>query len=216
LDVWDFVDKSHVPSLSQSVCSSAIHSMEFLVIPPRGGIPSQATALPHSTESAEATTKETSKHAELLLAVGDAHGRLHVIEIPKNLVRKIPKEKSIVSNLFSREEARVDYSNRRLVRRTEQNAEEVEEKERIRTVLEQEETQRRIHEAKLYIPIENEPGSHNNSRPLTAQEKKGAKTPTMPKTPKSPKTAPHVTFDETPQVLDESRPVSTPNVLVSS
>jgi WD40 repeat protein len=208
LDVWDLVDKSHIPSLSQSVCSSAIHSMEFVVIQPRSG-PTQ-TQNPVSAESVDVNSKEHQKNIELLLAVGDAHGRLHVIEIPKSLVRKIPKEKSIVSNLFSREEARVDYSARRLGKRGAQNLEEAEEKERIKTVLEQEDTQRKIQEAKLYIPIETE-----HSRPITASDKKGAKTPT-PKTPKSPKTAPpHVTFDDKVEIAEE-RPPSSQNILVSS
>lgn len=30
VDVWDLLDKSHVPSLSQTMCPSAITTIEFL------------------------------------------------------------------------------------------------------------------------------------------------------------------------------------------
>lgn len=65
IDIWDLMDKSHLPSLTQNVSSSPITTMEFL---------------PSSREQAQ------------LLAIGDSQGRLHILEVPRSLARKVPEE----------------------------------------------------------------------------------------------------------------------------
>merc|ERR1712238_609707 len=46
---------------------------------------------------------------EQLLAVGDSNGTLHVLSVPKNLVRQAGKEKDTMARFLEREEARVRY-----------------------------------------------------------------------------------------------------------
>jgi len=67
IDIWDFSDQSHKASLTDTGASVAISSMSFLKQPDI------------STGAAQMT--------EQLLAVGDAEGYLHVLTIPKNLVK---------------------------------------------------------------------------------------------------------------------------------
>eukprot|EP00898_Chlorokybus_atmophyticus_P001929 jgi/Chlat1/2737/Chrsp182S02893 len=68
LQVWDLLDRSHEPSMTTTVSSVALVSLSF----PRG--PSSSTSGPQ------------------LLAVGDAAGTLHVLELPRNLRRPISNE----------------------------------------------------------------------------------------------------------------------------
>lgn len=84
IDVWDLMDKAHIPTLSQQVAAEAITCMEF---PPneaagalgaKGGITNQ-------------------------LVVGDEQGTLHLLELPKNLVRQAPTERAWVDSFFKRE-----------------------------------------------------------------------------------------------------------------
>jgi hypothetical protein len=52
-----------------------------------------------------------------MLAVGDEQGLLHVLEIPRNLKRPVPKEKNNAKQLFDREHGRVKYHARRRTER---------------------------------------------------------------------------------------------------
>ncbi len=93
IDIWDFSDQSHKPSLFHSVTSAAITSMCFQT----DGVP-----------AGDAT-------AASQLAVGDVDGHLHVLTLPKNLVRAGGKEQEMMQGFLQREEAAVVYfSERRL------------------------------------------------------------------------------------------------------
>eukprot|EP00742_Colponemidia_sp_Colp-10_P002537 GILJ01002711.1.p1 GENE.GILJ01002711.1~~GILJ01002711.1.p1 ORF type:complete len:864 (-),score=136.71 GILJ01002711.1:252-2471(-) len=94
LDIWDLTDQSHKPSLTQSVTSNAITSMEFLTGPSGG--------------------------TQQLLAVGDNNGNLHILDIPKNLRRKLNNEENTMRLFFDREVKRVAYVKQRLVVREEE------------------------------------------------------------------------------------------------
>jgi WD40 repeat protein len=97
LDVWDFLDRSHTPILSHRICDQAITSMQFL-----------------SLERHVVSASANFPPVDVLLAVGDAAGRLHIVEIPKNLTRKVPKEISLVHNFFFREEQRGQFVEKRM------------------------------------------------------------------------------------------------------
>merc|ERR1712039_207667 len=77
-------------SLSDTGASVAISSMSFLKQPTEG--------------SAAAVSQQ-----EQLLAVGDAQGYLHVLTIPKNLVKPVARERENMKRFLEREEARVNY-----------------------------------------------------------------------------------------------------------
>ena len=64
IEMWDFIDKSHAPSIVQNICSpSPISSLSFL-----------SESIPDNDSSAGIQ----------LLAVGDNQGRLHILEVPRN------------------------------------------------------------------------------------------------------------------------------------
>lgn len=66
IDVWDLVDQGHKASLNFSTGSDPITSMEFW---------------------------QSSHNVSVqYLAVGDSSGKLHVIDMPRNLRRKLPNE----------------------------------------------------------------------------------------------------------------------------
>ncbi|XP_074640912.1 dynein axonemal intermediate chain 3-like [Tubulanus polymorphus] len=88
VDVWDLLDKTHEPSLNQSVSSHAITCI----------FPYEVTAKQH------------------LLAVGDDAGTLHIMEIPWSLRHSVANEEQMMLNYVDREvkrrhfvEARWDF-----------------------------------------------------------------------------------------------------------
>ncbi len=106
IDMWDLLDRSHVPSLTQNVCSCPITSMEFHYShhinssTGRGssintGSSSLTTAGPAGSSTNNILNTATGSSSRVqLLAVGDDQGRLHVLEVPRNLTRKVHKEVS--------------------------------------------------------------------------------------------------------------------------
>jgi len=83
LDLWDFSDQSHKASLFHPVTSVAISSMVFL--------------------------QNRDVNAPQMLAIGDEHGHLHVLNLPKNLVKPQGRELDVMQKFLEREEKRVEY-----------------------------------------------------------------------------------------------------------
>ncbi|KAK2157176.1 hypothetical protein LSH36_196g03010 [Paralvinella palmiformis] len=75
VDIWDLLDRTHEPSMNQSVSPAPITSI----------YPFQVTNKQH------------------LLAVGDNSGTLHILEIPWSLRQPTPNELQGVANYFDRE-----------------------------------------------------------------------------------------------------------------
>jgi WD40 repeat protein len=78
---WDLLDQSHRPTAVQSVSSNAISSLRFC--PPA--------------------------HSLQYLAAADSQGDLHILEIPRNLRRKLAGEEELMSHFYQREVDRVNY-----------------------------------------------------------------------------------------------------------
>lgn len=74
LDVWDLTDQSHKPSVSVPVASCSVTSMSFRV-----------------------------SSNQQVLGVGDSGGNLHILGIPRNLMRKLGSEESSMKTFFERE-----------------------------------------------------------------------------------------------------------------
>jgi len=83
--VWDFTDTSTKPSAELKATHARITSMEFM-------------------EGAEKANTN-----QQLVAIGDEAGTLHVYEMPRNLIRPVPKEKSIMQAFLAREWQRIEY-----------------------------------------------------------------------------------------------------------
>lgn len=81
VDVWDLLDKTHEPTLTQSVSPAPITTI----------FPFQISQKQH------------------LLAVGDNAGTLHILEIPWSLRQPTPNEVSGISNYFDREVKRRSF-----------------------------------------------------------------------------------------------------------
>lgn len=94
IDVWDLVDQTNKPSLTKSVVSLPVTCLGF-----------RDPAL--------------SKHQQFL-AVGDAKGNLHIMDIPVSLRKSSTAELGLMSAYIEREKARVAYYNRRGVIRGEE------------------------------------------------------------------------------------------------
>jgi len=97
LEVWDLLDRSHEPSMARTVSSSPVTCAKFV-------------------------QDQTQKQ---MLAVGDEQGLLHVLEIPRNLKRPVPKEKNNAKQLFDREHGRAKYHARRRTEREQARGEEL-------------------------------------------------------------------------------------------
>jgi len=82
LEIWDFSDQSHRHSLLHLCTSVAISNLRFL---------------PADSEKQD------------MFAVGDEQGHLHVLDLPKNLVRPAGNERKVMEQLMQREEERVGY-----------------------------------------------------------------------------------------------------------
>jgi WD40 repeat protein len=86
IDIWDLLDRSHEASMTVSIASNAIISLEFC-----------------------------AKPNPQLLAVGDDEGYLHVMDIPHNYRKSLNKEeKTFMQAFFDREVKRVEYQQKRL------------------------------------------------------------------------------------------------------
>jgi len=82
IEVWDLLDRSHEASMVSTVSSSSITSLKFY---------------------------ESSSSSYQLLAAGDSMGKLHILELPRNLRRPILNEKEIMQSFCERELERVQY-----------------------------------------------------------------------------------------------------------
>lgn len=87
MDVWDLLDKAHLPTLTQQVAPCALVSMEFLAM--------------------ESSAGRGQMHQ---FVVGDEAGTLHLLEVPKNIARQAPNEKATVDAFLKREQARMEDS----------------------------------------------------------------------------------------------------------
>lgn len=85
VDVWDLLDKSHEPFLTQNVTPVALISV-----------------IPHSI---------TSK--QQLLAAGDEVGTLHIMEVPWTLRHSPQNELNIIEGYLEREASRLEYVSNR-------------------------------------------------------------------------------------------------------
>ncbi|UJR25204.1 hypothetical protein I4U23_006556 [Adineta vaga] len=75
IDVWDIIDRTHAPSISQSISNTAVTYLSIRTI--------------------------SSK--QQLLAAGDSNGTLHILEVPQSLRQPINQELQVVTNYFTRE-----------------------------------------------------------------------------------------------------------------
>ncbi len=82
IEVWDLLDRSHEASMVSTVSPSSITSLKFY---------------------------EGSSSSYQLLAAGDSMGKLHILELPRNLRRPIANEKEIMQSFCERELERVQY-----------------------------------------------------------------------------------------------------------
>jgi hypothetical protein len=109
VDIWDLTDSSLKPSATVTVSSTRVTSMEFC--PDLGSNNSQLRSSMMST-SGIGLSGGANKRAELL-ACGDAGGNLHVLEMPRNLSRAVPHERTLMEAFINREVKRVDYEHER-------------------------------------------------------------------------------------------------------
>ncbi|KAA0706513.1 WD repeat-containing protein 63 [Triplophysa tibetana] len=88
VEVWDLLEKSHEPSLTQNISTASITSVR-------------------------AKSISLKQH---LLAVSDRLGTLHILQIPWTLRRPSANEMQIVKKFFEREEERLNYFEKRQTR----------------------------------------------------------------------------------------------------
>lgn len=81
---WDFTDSSSRPSYELKATHARVTTIEFLA-------------------SGASNTRQQ------LLAVGDETGTLHVFEVPRALVRPVPREEVLMTTFFDREQQRAEY-----------------------------------------------------------------------------------------------------------
>lgn len=105
IDVWDVMDRTHEPFLSQNITSFSINSMAPIEF----------------------------SNIRQLLAVGDDSGTLHVLEIPWNLQKLMPNELASFNNYIERETKRQEFIMKRWnLREQEKRQKELEKKSVIR------------------------------------------------------------------------------------
>ena len=92
IEVWDFLDRSHEPSIVSTISSHPISSIEFFPV----------------------------SSVSTMMAVGDNSGTLHIMELPRNLRRRLPHEQTIMQNFIDREAARIAHVERYTAQRDEE------------------------------------------------------------------------------------------------
>ncbi|KAJ3109442.1 WD repeat-containing protein 63 [Phlyctochytrium planicorne] len=83
IEVWDLLDRSHLPSTVQNVSSIAVSNIAIHQYPGKSGFQ--------------------------FIAAGDDEGTLHILEVPRNLSKPNKNEQSFVRAFFEREVRRIGY-----------------------------------------------------------------------------------------------------------
>lgn len=135
LDIWDFVDQSHRPSSTASITAYAITSLSFRTMGPskttkRGsrGVSVDATAPRVEQTLRKARVADAIANAPpgdqlQCLALGDATGNLHILDVPRNLRWRMPTEEKLMTKFFERELERVAHvAERKAVRERERES----------------------------------------------------------------------------------------------
>lgn len=95
VDIWDLIDKTHAPVLTQAVSINKLAYISCSIVSPR----------------------------QQLIGIGDSMGTLHILEVPWSLRRTISGELAAVKAYFNRETERRDYVKARWVFRDEEKRE---------------------------------------------------------------------------------------------
>ncbi|CAF3614114.1 unnamed protein product [Adineta steineri] len=95
IDVWDLIDRTHAPSISQSISNTALTYLSI----------------------------KTISSKQQLLAAGDSNGTVHILEIPQSLRQPINQELQVVTNYLQRETERRDFVKHRWNLREEEKRE---------------------------------------------------------------------------------------------
>ncbi|RKO93616.1 WD40-repeat-containing domain protein, partial [Blyttiomyces helicus] len=98
IEIWDLLDRSHVPTTTQNISSIAI---SYMAIRQYSG-------------------KSQLQHQ--FIAAGDDEGTLHILEVPRNLTKASKNEKSFVRAFFDREVRRLNYVQERKQLRAKERA----------------------------------------------------------------------------------------------
>ncbi|KAI8817694.1 WD40-repeat-containing domain protein [Fimicolochytrium jonesii] len=85
VEVWDLLDRSHSPSFVQNVTGSAISYMSIRQYPSK------------------------SLTSNQFVAAGDDEGTLHILEVPRNLIKPTKNETTFVRSFLDREVRRLGY-----------------------------------------------------------------------------------------------------------
>nr|XP_012603065.1 WD repeat-containing protein 63 isoform X2 [Microcebus murinus] len=107
VDIWDLLEKTHEPALSQNICITMITYIK----------------------------PWTFSSKQQFIAIADYYGTLHILEIPWTLSRPSTNEMSSVNHYFEREVKHLDYvEQRKIIREEEKNEMELEkEKKKVKT-----------------------------------------------------------------------------------
>lgn len=95
IDIWDLIDKTHAPVLTQAVSINKLSYISISVVSPR----------------------------QQLIGIGDSMGTLHILEVPWSLRRTISGELQAVSAYLNRETERREFVKKRWEIRDEEKRE---------------------------------------------------------------------------------------------
>jgi len=122
IDVWEFTEQTNKPTQTLSVASVGINSIAFER--PSNHFSPDASSAAGETEGdesgsggaaagGESGSGEAQQQENLLLAVGDAGGNLHIVELPRHLWGMHPHEYSTARDYIEHEAKRLSYVQRR-------------------------------------------------------------------------------------------------------
>mmetsp|Transcript_9420 Transcript_9420/g.13939 ORF Transcript_9420/g.13939 Transcript_9420/m.13939 type:complete len:727 (-) Transcript_9420:520-2700(-) len=103
VEVWDFIDKNHEPSMEFTVTQVGITSLEF--------------------RNYSKMVGNVEVHQNQFLAIGSMVGTLHIVETPRNLIKPLNDEANLMELFLDREVARESYYKSRWQFHTEKLAE---------------------------------------------------------------------------------------------
>lgn len=98
VEVWDLLDRTHEPLLTQTICSNRVTSIAF---------PAANTAA--GSAVVVDTSSTGSKAPGTIVACGDDSGTLRLFEVPRTFSRKISREDHWFNLLLQREAERSAY-----------------------------------------------------------------------------------------------------------
>jgi WD40 repeat protein len=110
VEIWDFLDTTNKPVMVFPLISVPVSVLEFRLFSGATNMASTMQSMGTMNQSSLTGGAGGGAAGKQLLAVGDAKGSLHILDVPLPLRKGMSNEEALVAGLFDREASRTLYT----------------------------------------------------------------------------------------------------------